>query len=938
MNKNILLLLVLMLGIKHVTAQQIAIREDVRVGKLENGLTYYIHPNKYPSNKLELRLVLAAGSLQETESQRGVAHFCEHMLFNGTKSYPQNTLIEHLESFGLSFGADINAHTGFDQTIYYLPIPTDNKQNIDEGFKILREWASEALFTEKDIDAERGVILEEKRSRNDANMRFIEKVMKKSYPLAYAERLPIGTDSVLLYAPYKEFIQFYKDWYRPNLMAIVVVGDITFEEGEILIKKHFESFKNPKIVIPIDEIDVPKFEKNLGIVLSDKEATAYNVEILFSKVKSPDYKTIQTYRSSIIEKIIFQAINNRYAELSKLSKPVFMLANVGWDEEIIGYRGLSLDIKPAKDIHNAIKYAVLELNRVSTFGITPEELNYVKMMLKNQIDNDIANLGAESSNDLLEYYIAHFLYEKPIEGPKLKADYYRKMLPSITLEEVNSYAKKIIDKNETFVVSITGPDTRKVKMPTDREAVKLVTDAMNEKSSQYVSQKNIDKLMSDDDLPTIQNGIVKEWKDDALDIYYLELGNGVKVAYKKTITKPNEIVMSAANYGGLNKYHTASNLDKENSYFVANFISQFGINGKSNLSISNFLNTKSAHVNLSLEQYSNHISGKSNLKDFEMMLQLVYLKLTAINSDTIAFENILSKVRTNLDYLKSNPMNTFLDTLGKVIYNNSPLVPIQIPTEDVLRKISLNKVMQIYANEFKDQASNYVFSFVGNIDDATFKKLVTKYLGGLPKAKTPSKLVDNGLRKGNGYKEIQIPGFASDDQAIIYKSIYAEMPYNYDLSVKANMIVEILNKRVNLEIRENMGAMYSGQVFLDFAKLPYGNYELNFFLPCAYANVQKVMDAIGAEINKMKKDGVNSKELNIVKKQMIENYKSQMEVNREVAEKIIQKDVFEEEFKTIDSYTQYINKIGEKDIYQTIQLILGNNNSNVLDAILIPKQ
>lgn len=918
-------------------AQEIGIRDDVMIGRLDNGLKYYIHPNAKPSKKLELRLIVNAGSMQETDAQRGLAHFIEHLMFNGTKSYPKNTLVDKLETMGIAFGADLNAMTSFDETIYILPIPTENKANVEEGFKILKEWAGDALLLDEDIDEERKVILEESRLYKSADRRFYEKYFPQLFNYTrYAERLPIGIDSIIQNAPYQEFKNFYKEWYRPNLMAVVAVGDITFEEGEALIKKYFGDLTNPQVSTPRATITIPPYEKSTAKVLTDKEASSYEATIYFSVAPTPNPKSIQTYRANLLKGIFQMAINRRLAQIKEQEEPPYASAGVYLGSLARENEGLVVSLSPTEDMNIAITAVMTELNRMLTFGISPEELEQGKKALFASAENQLKERNLTSSSVWVDQYVSNFLNQTPIEGPELRLQYLQSMMPSVDKNEVDNFIKSVIKREQTFFATITGPDTRSIKLPTDREVVKLIETALQKEVTPYEAPQLATSLVDVTALKEQKGSILNTTHDSAIGTTYYELSNGLKVALKTTNFKNDEIVFKAENYGGASQYLTSQNLQKENAFFVSNLIDMLGYGDFTPTQLNAYLTGKRVSVRLGMGEISNYVGGASSVADLETLFQLIHLKMTSLRKDEALLKGTINTFKLQLENLRQDPQMVFLDTISKVFYNNNPLAPLNLPTVAMLSKISMDSIAAIYDKEFKQSSSRFFYTFVGNIDEALFKEYITTYLATLPTATHTSNWVDNGLRPAQGYTELNYFG-GVEEKALLFQTVHGKIDYSPDLYLKANMLVDILNFKVIEEIREKMGAIYGGGFSVEMSKYPHPYYQLSLQMPCGPQNVDTIMSAINHALEQIKKEGVSQKDLDKVITNYQENYRVSLESNRNWLSEIINMQLWEKDKERFLNYKSVLSKITTSDIKATANLLFGGVNSNIFIATMYPE-
>ncbi|HEU5146200.1 MAG TPA: pitrilysin family protein, partial [Chryseosolibacter sp.] len=534
-----LLLLALTIAVVQLRAQDslqqlLPVTSDVKIGKLDNGLTYYIRKNEKPEKKVELRLVINAGSILEDDDQRGLAHFTEHMAFNGSANFEKNDIVSFLQSIGVEFGADLNAYTGFDETVYILPIPTDKQENVEKAFQILDDWASAVAFDPAEIDKERGVVLEEERSGRGAEERMFRITYPKMFEGSkYAERLPIGDVTVLKSFKPDAIRRFYRDWYRPNLMAVIVVGDMDPSVAEQLIRKHFSDLKNPANARAREESEVPARTKSEGLVVTDKEATHHIVDINFPYKPLKDQKTLADYREMLVRNLMTSMLSQRMQELTQKAQPPFLYAGNSFGSYARGYESYSsFAYLASAGVEPAVNVLVAENERARRFGFTSTELERTKKMMMTSIERAFNERNKTESARLAAEYIRNFLEEEPIPGIENEYKYYQRFLPDISLEEVNRYtAQTIPQPDEPKLVILTGPEKADFTMPTGEELLTMTQKAYEQEITAYEEEAIATNLMAKKPTP---GKITSQKKNDALDLTEFTLSNGVKVLVKPT--------------------------------------------------------------------------------------------------------------------------------------------------------------------------------------------------------------------------------------------------------------------------------------------------------------------------------------------------------------------------------------------------------------------
>lgn len=903
----------------------------VKVGKLPNGLTYYIRPNSKPEKKVELRLVIDAGSILENDDQQGLAHFMEHMNFNGTKNYPKNKLVDFLQSIGVEFGADLNAETGFDHTEYILPIPTDRPGNLESGFQVIEDWAHNANLTEEDINAERGVVLEESRSGKGAEDRMGKKYLPKLLGGSqYAVRLPIGKDEILKNFKPEAIRSFYRDWYRPNLMAVAVVGDITVAQAEALIKKHFSGLKNPAQPRPRKDFGLPPYTESSAMVITDKEATNYRFQLVFSSHKSKKQVTLGDYREDIVKSLVTSMLNRRFQELTQTAKPPFAFAGADMESIIRNEESLGMIAIPTDNIETTVNTSIAELVKARDFGFTASELEIVKKQTLSRVEKQYNERNTTESANLVEEYVRNFTVQEPIPGIENEYRYYQDIVPGIKIEEVNAMAKKLLSKEQTgeFFAFITGPDAKQMKLPTDMELKTMVDGALSQKVTANAEKVVAKQLL---DKEPVAGKITGESVDKELGATTYTLSNGVKVTVKKTDFKSDEIVMTAVKKGGMNNYGVE---DKANAQFLSQVIETMGYGQFTPTALTDFLSGKTVGLNPKMDEISSGLDGKSNVKDFESLMQLTYLQLTEPRKDDDLYKGFMSTMKMQLQFLSSNPQVAFIDSLGKFMYHNDPRRPVRIPTIEDLDKINVDRCIDIYKNEFSN-ADGFHFFIVGNVDEKTIKPLLEKYIASLPVKGTTPSFKDNGLRMITGNNRMDFRK-GQEQKSLVISMYEAEAPYSESLDLQADMVGQILTIKVLEQIREQMGAMYSGGMSGDMVRYPYSHFTLQGGFPCGPENVDPIVKKSAEEVNDIKTQGPEQKDLDKVKLAITEKRKEGLKTNtywNGQLERLMFWGYSKENFL---NYDKELAKITAADIKSTAGKMFTGNNSFV--GVLYPEK
>ncbi len=901
---------------------------DVVTGVLPNGLTYYIRSNHKPEKKVELRMVVKAGSILENEDQRGLAHFMEHMNFNGTKNFQKNDLVSYLQSIGVQFGADLNAYTAFDQTVYILPIPTDKPGNLEKGFQIIEDWAHNALLTDKDIDEERGVVLEESRLGKGAD----DRMMKKYFPklaegTLYADRLPIGKDDILKTFKYNTIRSYYKDWYRPDLQAVVVVGDIDVATAKKMIMEHFAGLKNPAGERERKYVEVTPRKAPDAMVVTDKEATNSALMITFPYKKKHEELTLGNYRHDIVKELVDQMINRRLSELTQSATPPFLYAQVGEDGLVHGYDAFTSFALFGKDgPEKALNALTGELLKAQKFGFTEDELERAKKQIASGMEKAYNERNTTESSNYVEEYIRAFLDKEAFPGIANENKYYQELLPGIKLDDVNEQAKKVMDNPNTFSL-ITAPEKSDVKLPTDKELLAMTEKGFKQDIQQSVEKKVATSLM--DTKPT-PGKVVSTKKEEGLDATTYTLSNGIQVTIKSTDFKSDEILLKGIRQGGSNSYGVA---DKDNVHFATDVVDAMGLGNFSPSDFEKVMAGKKVELTESIGEIDDELKGNSTVKDFETLMQVTYMQITQPRKDEALFNAFKDKQKTMLAFMSSNPQAAFFDTTIKVLYKNNPLARMVIPKQSDFDNINLDRAIQIYNDEI-GTPDGYHFYIVGNINAETAIPMIETYLGSIPAKGKTAAYKDNGVRAVKGIKEMKVRK-GKEQQSFILAIYSGEIPYSEDLSLKTQALAEVLNIKVIEDLREKMGKIYGGGFHGALTKEPYERYSMQLQLPCGPQSVDTLLAAAAIEIKMLKEKGPDAKDLDKVKSQWREKHLTDLKENKYWQDKLESTLFWGRDKDRVLKYQQYVDKLTPDEIKATARQLFDGKNQ--FTSILYPE-
>ena len=901
----------------------------VHIGKLSNGLTYYIRKNTKPEQKVELRLAVNAGSILEDDDQRGLAHFTEHMGFNGSKNFKKNELVSFLQLMGVKFGADLNAYTSFDETVYILPIPIDKKENLEKGMLVLEDWASTVAFENTEIDKERGVVLEESRLGKGANDRMNKVLFPKLFDGSkYAQRLPIGKEEILKSFPYDVVKRFYKDWYRPDLMAVVIVGDVDPAEAEKLVKAHFEKLKNPVNERARALSEIPARQKSEALVLTDKEATNSVVRIYYPFAKAKVETTIGDYRDDIVKGLFQSMLGTRLQELTQKSDPPFVFGGSNVSGFIRGFEAFnSFALIGKAGVEPAIAALVQEDERARKFGFTASELDRTKKNLIKVYEQANNERDKTESDQLADELIRNFLTKEPIPGIEKEYAYHQQFLEGITLEEVNQYAAKTIPSNGNKLVALTSPEKVDFAIPTPEQLLGYVDNAAKTEMKAYEETAVASSLLA---APPVPGKIASEKENKEAGYTELNLSNGVRVILKSTDFKNDQVVMSGFRFGGQFLYSTE---DRYNAEFASQAVSQMGVGQFSPTDLRKVLAGKQANVTPAIGTLSESVSGQSSATDVEAMLQLTYLYFTQPRKDDELFKSFISKQQSLYQNQLSDPQVVFRDSVLRITYNNHPRAP-KIPSAATFTKVEEGRVLAIYKERFGN-ANGFTFVLVGKIDLNAIKPLVAMYLGSLPTTGQPSSFKDAGVRpvKGVVKKEIRK---GTEPKSFISMRFTGEAPYSDEEQLKLQAVLEVLNIKIIESLREELSGIYGGGIFGSLSKNPYNNYSIGVSLPCGPENVDKLVKAALDEIQKVKSNGPMETDLNKVKENWKKQYQENMKDNAYWARQLQQSVEMGSNPAAILTYEKKVDALTVTELKETANKYFGMKN--FIQVILYPEK
>jgi zinc protease len=827
------------------------IHPQVRHGTLANGLSYYVRANRRPEKRAELRLVVNAGSILEDDDQRGLAHFLEHMAFNGTTSFEKQELVHYLESVGMRFGPDLNAYTSFDETVYMLTVPTDSQQVVTTAFQILEEWASGILLDSADIEGERGVVVEEWRSRLGAQ----ERVSEAQMPVLvrgsrYVERRPIGLRETLETFPPEALRRFYRTWYRPDLMAVVAVGDFDPVQVEGMIRERFSGMSAPTSAAERPTFEVPGHEETLFLTTTDPELTTTRVDVLH-KQPSERGTTVADFHAKLIEWLYDGMLNDRLTEVTQKPNAPFLgaISNRGGLVRPVDVYALAA-IVPEGGSERGLEALLTEAERVRRHGFTATELERGKLNLLRSLERSYAERERTNSGVYASSYVSHYLNGDAIPGIEFEYPVSQRLLPRVSLEEVNRLASEW-NTEENRVVLLSAPEKPGLTAPGEAELRSVLAAVERSVIAAYEDAVVTEPLVPQPPAPA---AIVSEARHDAVDLLEWRFANGVRVLLKETDFRDDEIVLSAYSPGGLS---VASDALYQSASFAEDVIQMSGVGAFSAVDLQRALAGKAVNLSPYLGELEEGFSGFASPSDVETMFQLIYLYFTAPRYDGDAMGALQDQMRAVLANRGADPNAAFGDTLQATLSQHHPRHPP--PSLAMVDAFDPRAAFDFFGDRFAD-ASDFTFVLVGNLDLDALRPLVQRYLGGLPSTRRADSWRDTGVRPPRGVVE-KVVRQGVEPRAQTRIVFTGPMPYTRENRYALRSLADVLDMRLREVLREDLGGTYGVSVGGSSVRRPEERYTFNIAFGAAPEQLDTLVSVVFSEIERLARDGPSAQDL-----------------------------------------------------------------------------
>ena len=926
--KKLLLLALLSISMGAMAQQQIQVLPvdpDVRTGVLENGLTYYIRHNSTPENRADFYIAQRVGSMQEEDNQAGLAHFLEHMAFNGTTNFPGKTMLNYLQDNGIKFGTNINAYTSFDETVYNISnVPTQNQNLIDSCILVLYDWSCGITLEEDEIDNERGVIREEWRTRGGAQQRLWEKLLPDMFKDSkYAKRMPIGDINIINNFKPEEIRAYYHKWYRPDLQGIIIVGDIDAEKTEKRVKDLFspiklEPHRAERIYYPVPDNDEP-----IVAIASDKESSNTQIMMFYKHEAMPrELKNTQVgYMTDYIMSVAANMMNERFAEIVQKPNAPFIMASAYNSDYFVSKTKEAwtvVSIAAEDKIKDALSAMIRETERVRQHGFTVSEYERARTNMLKSIESTYNNRDKQRNSTYAQEYIRNFIDGEPIPGIEYEYTMMQTLAAQIPLELINqAMQQQITDKN--IVIVVTGPEKEGLVYPEKEELKQILKTVRKEKVEAYVEEVSNEPLIA---TPPTPGNIAAVEKDNSFDATVWTLTNGVQVVLKKTDFKDDEIRMKASSRGGTSHYILQ---DPINSKVMGEIMNVGGVGNFSKTQLQKALAGKRASATPYIGLTAQGFNGYSSIKDFETMLQLVYLYFTAPRTDDEAFKSYLQRLEVQLKNMEADPMIAFSDTISRVLYGDNPIS--KRVTFDDLKKIDYARIMDMYRKSFANPG-NFIFTFVGNIDEEAVKPLILQYLGSLPTFDVKGDFVKVPLDIKSGKNEVVFEREMQNPKASIFNAFSGSMDRTLKNRLVINMLDQILDIVYTEKVREDEGGTYGVHTSGSISRYPENQTILQIIFDTDPEKADHLNAIVHRELHELVKNGPREADFTKVKEYMLKKHNEDLKENGYWLNHLDTKYFYGQDDHS--DYLKIINSITSKDIQDFAQKMLTQENEIIV--------
>jgi zinc protease len=899
---------------------------NMRTGTLKNGMHYYIRKNAKPEHRAELRLAVHAGSVLESDYQQGLAHLTEHMAFNGTKNFSKSGIVDYLESIGIRFGADLNAYTSYDETVYMLQVPTDTPKFMTQGLQILEDWAHNVSFEDIEIDKERGVVIEEWRLGRGAFDRMGRKIDPVIYNNSiYSDRSPIGKKDIIANCKYDTLKKFYKDWYRPDLQAIVVVGDFDIDQMEKMVIAQFSNIPEPQNPRHRTMYTIPPHKGTVAAVATDKE-DQYVLLRVQCRHEKMNYATVNDYRDHIKQRLFSQMITSRLEELQHRASPPFTYsyANIGSDLGNTSEYEL-FAVAADNDIAGSLKALINENEQIKRYGFNASELERAKKIVLQVIESAYKEKDKTDSKGLTDECVRNFLNNEDIMGIANEYAFNEKFIPEITLDEINALSREwITDDNNNIIVE--APEKEGIKIPTRDEILAMVAASKTDQLEAYKDITSDKKLLGN---KPKGGKVVKENINKETGTTEWTLSNGAKVVLKPTDFKEDEILFGAYSPGG-----TSCVADKD---FVtcsnaASIVNDCGVADFNATALDKMLAGKKVSVYPYMNDLYERFGGSASPADIEAMLQLTYLYFTQPNVEKDGFESYVTRIKSFVQNNSLSPEGVMRDSNQVTVYNHHfRQRPYNV---QLLNEIDESKVLELYKARFAN-AGNFTFFFVGNFKPEDLKPMIETYIGGLPSKGKKESWKDPGYTFPKGIvKKIVTKG--TEPKSYVAITMKGRFEWNLKNKVEAEAMMKVLNVMLRETMREDKSGVYGVGASLTPVRYPGPGYTITIQFGCAPENVDMLVQTAFEQIEKLKKEGPSSVNMEKAKETMHRTREVNLKDNNFWVSVLQTYYMNGDQVSDIMKYDDAVNAITARDVQNACARYF--NMDNYVETVLLPEK
>ncbi len=899
---------------------------NVRYGTLENGMKYFIRVNKLPEKRGEFYIATNVGAIQEEDDQNGLAHFSEHMCFNGSKNFPKKKMLDYLATIGVKFGQNVNAGTGVEQTVYNLSnVPLLREGILDSALLVLHDWAHYVSFEDAEIDLERGVIREEWRMYGSAGERMSNKLAPVIYKDSkYAKRDVIGDTAVINHFKYETIRSFYNTWYRTDLQAIIVVGDFDADQVEAKIKKLFSPIPRATNAKPKEIFPLPDNKEPLIATAKDVEATATEVEVSFKHdaIKDED-KNLGYMRTSLTRGLINMMVRARMTELSRSENPPFLSAYSYYGSFTKTKDAFSASAQAANNQGiKALTALLTEIERIKRFGFTAGEFDRAKADMMRNYDSRYMDRDKRKNRELVYPNVSYFLSNAPNPGIEYDYQFAKAMIPGISLEELNKQVSGYVT-DENMIVTATGPDKEGISLPSEAEIKAVLASYKKAKIEPYVDKMAGKKLIGKE---PVAGKVVKVSENKTFGTTEWELSNGIKVVFKPTDIKEDELMIRGFSAGG-------QSVLKDEDIPVASFLSaavqDMGVGEFSRNDLTKLLAGKRVSIVPMVTSEQDVLSARTSPKDIETALQMIYLYFTQPRWNEADYKTWYDKVKADYINADAEPRKAFSDTISVMVNNHSPrALPISYK---LLEKVSLEKLKSLYSSRFSDP-NNFTFLLVGKVDPAQVKPLFEKYLASLPSQKRSESFTDDGVRPPKGKVTNDFRRENKTPRSSVYVNYNGTCNYNFEDRLYGAALRHCLELRYIESIREDEGGAYSVRTSFSVNKYPVPGFRMVVSFDTDPLKTDKLVGIVHREAEKMRNNGPTEVDLQKAREYFVKQRQEDLKENTWWLSTLGEYYFYGMDFLT--GYEEKVKALDTKTIHTFAQKVL--TQGNIIEVVMRP--